>query len=91
MTHNIPFVMRAVIFAIIGTGLVSGWLQPTYEMFIVGGGVYVPNWWVYLHVASLAALIFLSIYLRKRDRRLCIICWCAFWISLVSDVMPGYA
>lgn len=90
MTRQTPFATRAVTFAIIGFGLVSGWLQPIYEMLVVGGGVYVPHWWVYLHVASLIALVLLSFYLRKRDRRLCIISWCAFWLSLISDVMPGY-
>jgi cytochrome bd-type quinol oxidase subunit 2 len=91
MTRSTPFALRAVVFAAIGVGLVSGWLQPVYEQVIVGGGVYVPRWWSFLHVASLAVLLFLSFFLRRRDRRLCIATWCAFWVSLLSNVIPGFA
>jgi cytochrome bd-type quinol oxidase subunit 2 len=84
------FALSAVVFAAVGVGLVSGWLQPVYEHFIVGGGIYVPRWWNFLHLASLTVLLFFSLLLRKRDRRLCIITWCAFWASLLSNVIPGF-
>jgi len=87
MKHSISLNKRAVIFAIIGTGLVTGWLRPIYEV-LVGCGVYVPNWWVYLHLVSLAALIFLAFFLR--DRPLRIICWCVFGISVFADAVPDY-
>jgi hypothetical protein len=91
MTQTTPIAIRALVFGSVGVGLVSGWLQPVYEMVVVGGGVYVPRWWSLLHWISLTVLLFLSLLLRRRDRRLCIITWCAFWITLLSNVMPGFA
>lgn len=89
-SEHIPLLVRAIVAVVIGCALVTAWLQPLYEMFIVGGGVFVPGWWVYLQFGSLAVLLFLCFFLMKRHRKLCIISWCAFWASLVANVMPGY-
>ncbi len=91
MTQTTPFSIRATVFACIGIGLAGAWLQPLYEMFVVGGAVDVPRWWEHLHWVSVVVLLLLSLILRKRDRRLCIITWCSFWLCLVSYVIPGYA
>jgi hypothetical protein len=57
---------------------------------VILGGVFVPGWWVVLQFGSLAVLVCLCFFLMKRHRELCIIAWCAFWVSLVADVVPGY-
>jgi cytochrome bd-type quinol oxidase subunit 2 len=85
-----PFAIRAFVAVMIGVGLVSGWLQPFYETVVLGGGVRVPGWWAVLHLVSLPSLLLLCIFFRKRDRHLSIVTWCAFWASLLSNVMPGY-
>jgi hypothetical protein len=90
MTHAAPLPLRVIVFVTVGVGIVTGWLRPLYEHLVVDGGVLVPSWWIYLHIASLAALLLLSAFLRRRHRRLCIIAWCAFWASLVPNVIPGF-
>ena len=75
----------------VGTGFVTGWLRPLYEIVVVGGGVLVPGWWILLQVGSLAALVLLSVVLRKRHQRLCVIAWCGFWAALVPNAIPGFA
>jgi cytochrome bd-type quinol oxidase subunit 2 len=85
-----PLPLRVLVFAVIGCALVTGWLQPLYEMFVVDGGVYVPRWWSLLQFTSLLVLLVLCFALMRRHRRLCIISWGAFWMSLLANVMPGY-
>ena len=53
--------LRAVVSVSIGCALVIGWLQPVYEAFV--GRVFVPQWWIFLHIVSLAALLFLCFFL----------------------------
>ena len=86
--RTIPGLTRAALAPLIGCALAGAWLQPTYEMFV--GAVYQPKWLDCLQFGSLAILGIVCVYLIKRDRRLCIIAWCAFWLSLIANVMPGY-
>src|SRR5580765_180464 len=43
-----------------------------------------------LHVVSLTVLLLLCFFVRKRSRRLCIVAWCGFWLSLLANVIPGF-
>jgi hypothetical protein len=90
MTHVAPLPLRVIVFVTVGAGIVTGWLRPLYEHLVVDGGVLVPGWWIYLHIASLAVLLLLSAFLRRRHRRLCIVAWCGFWASLVPNAIPGF-
>jgi hypothetical protein len=91
MSNATPFLLRALVAATVGVGLVSGWLRFIYETFVVGGAVLVPGWWIILHIASLSILFLLSLWLRSQDRKLCILSWCAFWLSLLPNAIPGLA
>src|ERR1051325_3369569 len=87
----LSFPLRATVAVAIGCALVTGWLQPVYEMFIIRQGVSVPGWWIALHLSSLAVLFFLCFFLLGRNPRLCILAWCAFWLSVVANIVPGMA
>ncbi len=88
--ESTPLLLRIVVCVTVGCALVTGWLQPLYEMFVAEGKVYVPRWWSLLQIASLAILMVLSLLLTKRHRRLCVVSWCAFCVSLLPNFMPGY-
>lgn len=90
MTSSAPFPLRALVFATVGAGIVSAWLRPIYELFVVHGGVLVPAWWIGLHFVTLMTLFVMTFVLRKRHRRLCTVTWCAFWISVLSYLMPTF-
>ena len=90
MSEITAWPLRFAVSITIGCTLVTAWLQPLYEMFVVRGGVLVPRWWIGLQFTSLVTLLFLCFFLMRRYRKLCIIAWCGFWVSLVANVMPGY-
>jgi hypothetical protein len=88
--ERIPLPLRATVAVVIGCALVTGWLQPLYELLIVRGSVFVPKWWTYLHLVSLAALLFLCFFLWRRSWRLSMVTWCAFVVSVLANCIPGY-
>jgi hypothetical protein len=85
-TNPTPLPLRAMVAVVIGCALVTGWLQPGYEVFV--GRVFVPQWWTFLHVVSLAALLFLCFFLWKRYWRLSMLSWCAFVVTLAAHCIP---
>jgi len=87
-TKRTPFPLCAVVAAVMGCALVTGWLKPVYQFFV--GRVFVPNWWSYLHLVSLAALLFLVFFLWKRDWKLSMLSLCAFVVSIAPDYIPDY-
>ena len=80
--------LRATVAAVVGCTLVTGWLQPVYQWFV--GRVFVPNWWIYLHLASLAGLLLLFFFLWKRDWKLSMLTLLALVVSLAPDCIPGH-
>ena len=83
-----PFPLRATVAAVIGCALSTGWLKPVYQLFV--GRVFVPNWWIYLHLVSLAALLFLVFFLWRRNWKLSMLTLGAFVVSIAPDYIPGY-
>jgi hypothetical protein len=83
-----PFSLRATFAVVIGCALVTGWLRPVYESFV--GNVRVPSWWCYLHLGSMAALLFLVFFLWKRDWKLSMLALGAFVVSYGGDCIPDY-
>ena len=83
-----PFPLRAAVAVVTGCALVTGWLKPVYQAFV--GRVFVPNWWSYLHLASVAALLFLFFFLWKRDWKLSILTLGVLVVSYAGDCIPDY-
>ena len=83
-----PFPLRATVAVVVGCALVTGWLKPVYQLFV--GRVFVSHWWSYLHLVSLAALLFLVFFLWKRDWRLSMLSLCAFVVSIVPAYITDY-
>ena len=83
-------IARVLLLAIIGLGPVTAWLKPVME-FVNHSASWAPTWWSYLQWTSLALLFVASLLLHGRDKKLCIITWCAFVLSGMPLIIPGYA